>query len=646
MTKAAGLLFISPKGNALFLRRTATANDCPSCWDFPGGGQEGTESAEQTAVREAKEEIGFLPDGVRKLHTRTKSSTTTLGVADPGAPAVSFPVSAGAPAASPVAPSLQPQPAMPPDIDFSTFRQYVDEEFTPTLNDEHDGFAWAPIPTPPQPLHPGCRIALERIGMNELDVARAIADGRLTSPQQYENIWLFAIRITGTSASYRPKLDEFVHRSPENYLNEEFLARCNGLPIILRHPDTAILNSEEFQKRIVGTVFLPYIAGDEVWAVTKIYVDGAAQIMQEQDLSTSPGVNFADFTVNARLTLEDGKKVLIEGDPSLIDHVAICELGVWDKGGDPSGIRSEAREDSAMTAEEQAAADKAKKDAAEAEEKAKKDAAEAEEKKAKADAAEKERTDADAGSALDKTLSHIADSVKAMTDAVGNLGKRMDAIEGTGKEKAPPFKADDAEKEKEEKEKAEEKTKADKAKKDADDKEKEKEKAMADSVDITKRIAEVEKAVKEHGSRIVQISDDDHQLLADAWSRADSIFSALGKQTPRAMPGETASGYERRTARLLKEHSPTWQKADVNKAFADDASFGIVRDQIFSEAMQTARNPVNVPAGQLRMIERKQDGHTIREFVGDPRSWMNPMAGPVQLRGEGNWLHANLGKSN
>jgi hypothetical protein len=38
------------------------------------------------------------------------------------------------------------------------------------------------------------------------------------------------------------------------------------------------------------------------------------------------------------MTLEDGSVLLIEGKPSLLDHVAICELGVWDKGKDPEGI--------------------------------------------------------------------------------------------------------------------------------------------------------------------------------------------------------------------------------------------------------------------------------------------------------------------
>ena len=636
MSKAAGILFVSLNGHALFLHRTATALDCAGCYDFPGGTAENGETAEETAVRETREEIGFLPEGSREIHTRTRSSALK-GVAGLGAPAEIVPIAGGAPAVpAPVAPAI----AMPPDLDFTTFIQRVTNEFVPELNDEHDGWAWAPIGSPPEPLHPGCRIALDRINMDELGVARAIADGRLTSPQRYENVWLFAIRITGTSVSYRPQAKEFVYRKPENYLTEEFLARCNGLPVIYRHPETALLNSDEFSNRVVGTVFLPYIAGDEVWAVAKIYVDAVAEMMKEGNLSTSPGVNFDDFSVNARLTIDGKTKVLSEGKPSLLDHVAICTLGVWDKGGDPSGIRSESSEDSAMSAEE----DRAKKDADEAaakaaEDKAKKDAAEKEEK----EKADKAKADADAGQSLDKKLSHMLDAVTGCVDAVKDMSKRMDVVETSEKErkdamdkakkdaeeKGDPEKiaADKAKKDAEEKE---EKEKADKAKKDAADK------AKTDSVQLSKRIEEVASMIPK------AMVDADYHAVVEAQSCADSIFNEFGKRAPIPQQGETVSTYERRVVKMLQEHSPTWKAADISKSYADDASFNIVKGQVFSEAVITARNPAQVTAGQLRMIEKRADGHIIREFVGSPRAWMDNLAGLVKLKATGAWKHENL----
>jgi hypothetical protein len=107
----------------------------------------------------------------------------------------------------------------------------------------------------------------------------------------------------------------------------------------MEHPDTQILNSDEFAKRIVGTMFLPYIKGEDVWGIAKIYDIEAISMITDDQLSTSPSVVFRDPKVNYNIELEDGGTLLVEGKPSFVDHLAICEKGVWDKGGDASGIR-------------------------------------------------------------------------------------------------------------------------------------------------------------------------------------------------------------------------------------------------------------------------------------------------------------------
>jgi hypothetical protein len=189
------------------------------------------------------------------------------------------------------------------------------------------------------PRRPAVRVdsAPVRAEGNELDIARGIAAGLLTSPQQYENLWLFAMRVTGTGISYRPELDEYVWREPDIYLTPEFLARCNGLPVIIQHPEEEQLTSEQFARRVIGALLLPYIDGDEVWAVARIYDEDAARLMQTHQLSTSPAVKLPASESEVR-KLVGGKHLLIEGAPSLLDHLAICELGVWDKGGEPTGI--------------------------------------------------------------------------------------------------------------------------------------------------------------------------------------------------------------------------------------------------------------------------------------------------------------------
>lgn len=296
MTVAAGILFKSQNGRVLFCRRTDGLG-----WAFPGGVQKDGETIEGCAIRECLEEVGYNAGHVGPLLSRRIKD----------------------------------------GVDFTTFLHNCPDEFVPRLNHEHDAFVWMnPDYADSLGLHPGCHIALRKMkGMNELEVAEAIRDEELTSPQFVENVMLVDMRISGTGFSYRPKLNEWVYRRDTVYLTPEFLRRCSGIPIILEHPATQILNSDEFSKRVVGTMFLPYVKGDEVWGVGKIYEKLAMNAVNNLQLSTSPSVVFRDTKVNYNIEMEDGSNLLVEGTPSFVDHLAICEKGVWDKGGDASGIR-------------------------------------------------------------------------------------------------------------------------------------------------------------------------------------------------------------------------------------------------------------------------------------------------------------------
>lgn len=294
--RAAGILFVTPDGKVLLMRRTA--HDCPGCWALPGGGIEEDENAEEAARREVLEETEFKYDGPLTLWTRRVLN----------------------------------------GVDFTTFAAKLEQEFTPALNDEHDGAMWVDRSfalAAGSQLHPGVPIALLRFDMDELGIAKAIQAGELTSPQRYGNLMLVALRITGTGAAYRSAHEEFVWRDPGLYLNPEFLQRCQGLPVILVHPKKNILDTEEFRKRIIGTVMLPYIQGDEVWGIAKILDMDAAQLLEEEKMSTSPGVLTGGIKQQFC-----GSTLLIEGKPELFDHLAVVERGVWDKGGEPSGVES------------------------------------------------------------------------------------------------------------------------------------------------------------------------------------------------------------------------------------------------------------------------------------------------------------------
>lgn len=646
--KAAGILFVTLDGNALFLKRGPTAPDFPDCWDFPGGGTEDDETPEQTAVRETKEEIGTLPKGERRLHTRQRMSTAVSLTPAAGAGAAGLPVASDAPAAVPA--PAPPEPVQTTEVEFTTFLQMVAEEFTPKLNEEHTGYAWAPLSSPPEPLHPGCRVALARMTMDELGIARAIRDGMLTSPQRYENVSLFALRITGTGVAFRHKHDEWVIRDPALYLNDDFLARCNGLPVIWKHPDKQTLNSEEFADRVVGTVLLPYIKGDEVWGIAKIYDDAAVKMMEEKQLSTSPAVVFRKpISENQRLELEDGSKLLIEGVPSLLDHLAICEQGVWDKGGEPTGVDAGMRGDSTMSDSDKTKAVDVKAD-------------DDEKKRDDAKRDDAKRDDADAGQKLDKILT----AMDSMSKRMDSMEKRMDdddAKRDDARKRDDAKKRDDEEKEEKEKEDRDdakkrddarkrddegeekkeepEETVADRKKRDDDsrkdarkrddakrddeekDEKKEEEKADAkrDDSDLHDRLARLERRVAN------PLTDKDFHAMADAQARADDVFALFGQHAPRPLDGETLSLYRRRVAKALKAHSKQWKDVDVG-AVVDSVAFDIMEKQIYADAAATARSPIDVPLGTLReMTSRDRTGRLITEFAGAPASWMHTFGG-------------------
>lgn len=237
------------------------------------------------------------------------------------------------------------------------------------------------------------------------------------------------------------------------------------------------------------------------------------------------------------------------------------------------------------------------------------------------------KKDADAGTALDKKLSGIA-------DAIGSMHKRMDAFEEEDKKRSDATrrrKDDDPEEAKRLAADAAKKDAEEQAKKDADEEAKKDadEKAKADAA--SKSDADIRRQIAELSAKIPKtVGDSDYFAMTDVQARADDVYSKFGQHAPRPMPGETPALYERRVVRDLKQHSPTWKAADAATAFADDAVFAVARDQVYKEATATALSPSTVSAGQLRMITKRQGGHEIHEFVGDPRSWMDPMAGATR----------------
>lgn len=549
---------------------------------------EGSESRAEAARREATEEVGSHPRGdIAPLARTRRLEGVPLDVAP-------IPVGATAPAVeAPPSPPLVPLAGAPTVVDFTTYVQRVDKPFEVVLSPEHSAHVWASVYSPPLPLHPGVQVAIDRLDMDELGVAEAIRDGRLTSGQRFHGMSLFAMRITGTGTAYRRGRREYVFRSPDIYLNERFLQRCSGLQVIMEHPEKTNLNSAEFQDRTVGNIMLAYIVGDEVWGIAKIYDDTTVKMLENHQLSTSPSVVFRNPSeVNTRVTLDGGEVLLIEGEPTLLDHLAICRQGVWDKGGEPRGVAFETIGDEDMTDEEKAAlaaAEKAKKDA--------------DEKK------EQERMDAEAGEKLDKVLSCL-DSVSA----------RMDAYDQRQQDRR------DAEEDERRAAGDKEQVAKDKARRDADEKREFEERAEKDKKDAEERErkdAEVRSAIQKVQDALPKVqSDEDLNAIADAQMRADAVFTLHGKSASRPLPGETLISYRRRTASKLKEYSAKWKDIDLG-VISDEAAFTNIEASIYADAEAAGHNPADVPRDELRSFTRRDStGRSIVSFQGRPGAWL------------------------
>lgn len=544
---AAGILH-HKNGKVLLLKRAMNSSTYPGHWAFAGGSVERDESPYDAAIREVIEETGH-----RTIRPKLIGTFDSNGV---------------------------------------NFHAYVSNDyFEPVLNDEHMAAQWFDIRSLPHPMIPSSHEIIKQVypdaqERSELDIMKDIRDGVLPSPQKYDNIWLYALRITGSGLAVRGD-GEIAFKSPSDYLTNDFLERCNGLPVIWEHPEEKLLDTESFQKQIIGTSCMPYIDGDEVWTVARIYHERAAEMMAEKQLSTSPAVRIGSSAIKHG-------DLLIEGKPVYLDHVAVCVNGVWDKG-EPDGIRLDSTEVKNMDEEllgkiqEMIQGLEVRMDAKHDEMKNRLDALDKAEKKE----VEKE---------IEETKHVVKDDAKSDDDDA-----KSDAMScGDDDDKKADAKSDDDDK------------KAD---------------ARVDS--LLDEISSLKASIASLTEKTSERSIADTEELARAQARADSVAMALGETAGLSpMMGEALMSYRKRLASRFSKFSDRFKNVDISK-ISDEALFAPIEDAVYADAMTYAKAPP-MAEGHVHLIESRDDaGRMVRtpSANSDPRAWMGQFASGAVFNG-------------
>ncbi len=114
-----GALFYSKSSKRILLLQKSNGKH-QGTWGLVGGTNIEGETAWQGLLREVEEEIGFVPEIIKTIPLETFVSNDKV-------------------------------------FNFHTYLCVIQNEFVPTLSEEHNGWAWSSIECTPKPLHQGLK---------------------------------------------------------------------------------------------------------------------------------------------------------------------------------------------------------------------------------------------------------------------------------------------------------------------------------------------------------------------------------------------------------------------------------------------------------------------------------------------------------
>lgn len=403
--------------------------------------------------------------------------------------------------------------------------------------------------------------------MNELAAARAIAEGRLQSPHQLDNnLWLVGVRITGTGTAVRPALAESVFRDPARYLNREFLERCNGLPVVVQHPEGLQLTDRE---RVVGTIMHAFVKHPlaEVWGVMRCNDRALVDDLATGKFSTSPSIVLAKGQM---APLPDGSVLHVESEPLLLDHLALVPTaeggGVWDRAGKAGiGVKG----DSALAGTNAHVPSVENHDHGE----------EGDPAGAPEVANRKDDGDAPVSNA----------EMREMRAMLTTIMRRLEAVEPEDDDNEGYRERNDRRRQKRH--------------------------------DNDRRRADSARTKREE--------TEENERLALAHQAADQVCQLWGKRASSPFDGEDSDHYRRRVLQSLKAHSSAYKDADLH-LIGDEHAFAEAEQRILADSAKLANSndPAVCGPGLREVRQRDPSGREIIRFFGSVAETLAPFRYP------------------
>lgn len=455
----------------------------------------------------------------------------------------------------------------------------------------------------------------------DIDIARKMLEDDNEGIYPQKDYFILPLRITGTGETKRKFTDKdgevreyTVDRPADEFLTQRFLDMCIGLPVCFLHPKEKNVNKpldySNYNNYIIGTVFYPYIKGNEVWGFAKIYNLDLLKLFEMGIKSTSP------YVVAPNIIAENGK---ISERLESINHIAIVPSGHWDNGKpaliDEVSNNSEVKNMAEKTPElkeEIKEIDKTKKvDEAPVEE---------QEKKTEQEDVELDKSIKEQLSEMGKQQAEIAGAVKQFTEMLENYMSGQKTPQGEASEMNSVAKIDE--------------TKTDK--RGIIDRIAGEVKSVGGDEEIIRTIigqleklaytdstagkadadtSKIAPAIQEPKEEFINEEDErkKEELVKSISDIADSAHDDLNIFRPVVRAGECASDYINRFFKANKERLPSKYHGLINKI--DEATFDLAKDALCEMKKNITSETAKIKSAEpTDYFVPEQPGHYTRKL--------------------------------